>query len=767
MVVKIVFDYARLDDLDFEKLCSDMMGRILGRELRYFPSGRDGGIDLVDDILEKNILIQVKHYEKSTFSIFKHALKKEVTKVENLQPKQYYIFTSQSLNPANIEEVYLMFQGYMDSERNIITRENIDQFLKNEENVDILRSQFKLWITADIVLKDFLNQDIFIDSEVLLSDIDNEIKYFVQTDIFNKCIKTLETERKILIYGDPGVGKTLNSKMLLLHFVKQGYRVRYSSNGEIAELKSSVTSNKDVKEIIFLDDCLGQYYFKLREGHDQELLSLIKHIDLYKNKVLILNSRVTILNEALNAFEELERYFGLEKITLRKINMNEISIVEKAKIFYATLKRNKVSNNYYNSVRRNKNYLSVVEHTNFNPRVIEYVTFQNRLKTVSSDKYYEFILENLNNPKDIWKNEFERRIKDVDRIFMFTLYSLTDTYVSKDILEECFDYFLSKDSQIDTTLHNFESTLIRLNHSMVRIVDSFGIEKVGVLNPSINDYMNSTIIKNKLLLEKLRENALYIDQLERLYSPKEFNKRLKELVRDDKLFEYKTIKKGQLFEIRLHTIGENIILDDRYMLDINMLVVLNEITRLGQYNRSKVNVIKNFVRKTELSDFYELKDILSDPENIERLFNDLSFEDASYLMGLIIEFLEEHQAYTEVISNYFLEKLLGELESYVDNIEYWSLVDSWCDPNLQDEVLQEDYNSIINEIQKEIENLICGINDDIIVLNIENHFQSFESTIESYIDEVFQEMLEESNKPQEESLLESNIGVDDILDRPV
>ena len=665
-----MFDYARLDDLDFEKLCGDMMGRELDRELRYFPSGRDGGIDLIDNVIEKNILIQVKHYEKSSFPTFKSALKKEIEKVENLQPKQYYIFTSQSLTAANIKEIYSMFQGYMESEKNIVSRENIDQFLKKEENIDILRSQFKLWITADIVLKDFLNQDIFLDSEVLLADIDDEIKYFVQTDIFDRCIETLETERKILLYGDPGVGKTLNSKMLLLNFIKKGYRVRYSTNGEIAELKKSVTSNKDTKEIIFLDDCLGQHYFNLREGYDHELLSLIKHVDLYKNKVLILNSRVTILNEALNTFEELERYFGLEKITLRKINMNEVSPVEKAKIFYAMLKRNKVSNEYYCSVRRDRNYLKVVEHKNFNPRVIEYVTLPNKLRKISSGDYYKFIIDNLNEPKNIWKNEFERRITEVDRIFMFVLYSLTDTFISKEILEKCFNYFISKDLRMDATLHNFEIILGRLNHSMVKIVDSSGVKKIGVLNPSINDYMNAVIFENKLLLENLRERSKYLDQLERLSTRQEFKEKLKQLVVEERLFKYETIKEGQIFEVSLHTIGENKILKERYMWDINMLVVLKGLTILGKYVKSKNETIKVFIEDPDLFEFYEVKSILFKLENIDRIYDELDFEGALAVTSLIIDYLEGNEANTEEYYYCIAEKITDKLESYIDDYDY-------------------------------------------------------------------------------------------------
>ena len=762
-----MFDYSRLDALDFEKLCGDMMARVLGKKLRYFPSGADGGIDLVDDVMEKNILIQVKHYEKSSYSTFKNALKAELKKVEKLRPRQYYIFTSQSLSPGNIKEVYSMFQDYMESERNIITREDINLFLKLEENIDILRSQFKLWITADIVLKDFLNQDIFIDSEVLLADIDDEIKYFVQTDIFNRCIETLETERKILLYGDPGVGKTLNSKMLLLNFVKKGYRVRYSSNGEIAELKRSVTSNKDAKEIIFLDDCLGQHYFNLKEGHDHELLSLIKHVDLYKNKVLILNSRVTILNEALNTFEGLERYFGLEKITLRKINMNEVSTVEKAKIFYATLKRNKVSNDYYDSVRKNKNYLTVVEHKNFNPRVIEYVTFQKRLKIVSSDKYYEFIMENLNNPRDIWKNEFERRIENVDRIFMFILYSLTDTFVSKEILEKCFNHYIWQESRIDATLHNFESILGRLNHSMVKIVDSSGIIKIGVLNPSINDYMSATIFENKLLLEKLRGKSKYLDQLERLSTPKEFKEKLKRLVVEEKLLQYETIEKEQLLEISLHTIADNIILNERYKWDINMLVELNGLTILGRYVKSKNKTIKKFLKDPDLFEFYGIENILFKLDSIELLYDELDFDDSVTLTSLIIDCLVERQAYTGDISNFIAEKIVEKLEDYVNDYDYRNIVDSWFDGKSQNEVFDEDYTIIVGQIKKEIKDLIFIISDRTIESGIEYNLDLLEFTIKSYIDEAFKLMLYESNNTFEKQLPEENVNVDDILDRHI
>src|SRR5699024_2529786 len=611
------------------------------------------------------------------------------------------------------------------------------------------------------------NEDIFIDSEVLLYDIDDEIKYFVQTDIFNKCIEVLETQRKILLSGDPGVGKTQTSKMILLKFVKDGYRVRYTSNGDLTELKKSVTSNKDVKEVILLDDCLGQHYFNFRRGHDKELLSLIKHVDKYKNKVLILNSRVTILNEALNTFEELKKYFGSEKLTLRKINMNKVSMIEKAKIFHTMLKRNKVSNVYYNSVRKNKNYLRIIEHKNFNPRVLEYVTLPGRLRGIPGDSYFEFIMENLNNPKDIWKNEFEHRIKYVDRIFMFTLYSLTNTYVSKEVLENCFDYIISKDSQLDATLYNFESTLERLNRSMVKIVDSYGEDMVGVLNPSINDYMKTNIFKNKLLLQFMKDNSIYLNQLERLCSSCEFENILKRLVSEDRLFEYNTIYREQLFDICLHTIAENKIFNEGYISNMELLVTMNDHTRLGNYSKDKAFVVKNFIQDLRLRDFYEIEKVIFDVENIERLFNNMNIEETAFLMDSIIDFLRENRAYSEEISKYLEKKILSELEFYVEEFDYEPVVDNWCDLNLQDEVFDEDYESIIEEIQEDIESLIGYISNEVMKLNIINHFKSLEETIKLYIDDVFEEMHKESSNSPEEQLTNINMGIDDILNRSI
>lgn len=72
----IMFNYANLNDVEFENLCKDVMEKKLSTSLRLFAKGRDGGIDLTDDTRTHNIIVQAKHYIGSKFSNLRTTLKK-------------------------------------------------------------------------------------------------------------------------------------------------------------------------------------------------------------------------------------------------------------------------------------------------------------------------------------------------------------------------------------------------------------------------------------------------------------------------------------------------------------------------------------------------------------------------------------------------------------------------------------------------------------------------------------------------------------------
>ncbi len=118
------------------------MSSRLKTTLRSFATGKDGGIDLVDTISRPQIIVQVKHYVKTNARGLITELKKEVNKVKKLKPKQYYVCCSKELTPFNVAEIYAIFSGYMESESNILTLIEIEDFLKcNPDILDIEKAE--------------------------------------------------------------------------------------------------------------------------------------------------------------------------------------------------------------------------------------------------------------------------------------------------------------------------------------------------------------------------------------------------------------------------------------------------------------------------------------------------------------------------------------------------------------------------------------------------------------------------------------------------
>lgn len=364
-----MLNYGNLNDVEFEYLCQDIMQEKLNIKLRRFARGKDGGIDLTDNINTKNIVVQVKHYYKSTPEQLIAALKKEVPKIEQIQPHQYYVCCSQELSPAKVQDIYNLFSTYMKSDRNILTLNEINDFLVDSSNIEILKRHYKLWIESTGILEDITNNKLFVDCEVLLSDIKNEERLFVQTNAYQEALYCLQKNKTLFITGNPGVGKTITSKMLTLYFSANGYRVRYTTNGsDLGTLKKTLSRNAAVKEVILVDDCFGQAYFTMKDTQNEELLSLIKYVNMSSNKLLILNSRVTIFQEAKERKPELVKSLENKEYKVFIIDMSAISNVEKAKIFYNHLFFNNLPKKYFDNIRKDRNYLSIVKHKNYNLR---------------------------------------------------------------------------------------------------------------------------------------------------------------------------------------------------------------------------------------------------------------------------------------------------------------------------------------------------------------------------------------------------------------
>lgn len=117
-----------------------------------------------------------------------------------------------------------------------------------------------------------------------MQDIEEQIKLFVETQAYHIANKKLHDNNIVIITGNPGVGKSTLSKMLILYWANQGYTVKYSSSNNLSDLKKSISIHPEVKEIILLDDFIGQHYLNIQENYPNEIKSLISYMKEIKTK---------------------------------------------------------------------------------------------------------------------------------------------------------------------------------------------------------------------------------------------------------------------------------------------------------------------------------------------------------------------------------------------------------------------------------------------------------------------------------------------------
>ena len=518
--------------------------------MRVFKSGADGGVDVSGVNFALGRIAQCKRYIKSDFNSLIAALGKEKDKIDIIKPSYYYVFTSLELKKDEVSNVYDLFKDYMHSEENIFDGTRISEFLQEESNKDIVYKNYKLWLVASSVLNLVNNRNIIIDGEVLVNEINKNQQLYVQTDFYHKAVNSIFQEKVLLITGAPGVGKTTTSNMTALYLIANDCSVIYSSGNNISDIKKSISMDSSKKELVYLDDFLGQAYLDLKYDKISEIASLIAYVKNSKNKFLIMNSRITILNEAERQFIKFKN--SLEDINIKVLDLDKMSDLDKAKILKNHLYHNGVDDERLTSIKCDKNYFKIINHKNYNPRIIEFATESLYYDRYEAEDYFNFIIRKLDNPDEVWADEFDNRLKKEDRLFMYTLYSLGLGLVGIDVISEAFAIRIKNEADIDKTKDVFGYTLKRLSDSLVKIVSrtensrgalynhatpckntfNKNVLQVGVSNPSINDYLRKFLEGNRHEIEAMLSNAVYVDQYTNLLSnfinTKEFAKLLSE-----------------------------------------------------------------------------------------------------------------------------------------------------------------------------------------------------------------------------------------------
>lgn len=637
-----------LSPLEFEKLSKDIISKKLGIDFKIFKPGRDSGIDLRNK--EKGIICQCKHIQK--FSNLKANLKKEVEKLSKINDlKKYYLIVSTKLTPANEDSIIKLFDNYITSSDQIISYNEIEQFLDEDENIEILKKNSKLWLTSYKVIELFEQKYIDFEVENLLNHITENMNYFVETGIFKECYDKLIKDRLLIISGSPGVGKTINSNMLVAKMI--------ATNPEL-KLKTIVGSNyreliqsfdKDSFEIIILDDFLGQSYLEKSNDEINEIISIIEYVKNNPKKYLILNSRLNVISDIRIKNEKFSRLLDSLDNNNYMIDMDNITILEKAEILFNLHYFNKVPVQYYEELKKKyfwrTRYEEIVNNDNYNTRIIEYCVLNYKKDNITYNKYFDYIMKNLKNPRQVWHKQF-LRLSSEEIAYLHLMYSINTYNVPSTILKECYENVM-KSRNFDVEKNNFNNITERLSDNIIiqRIVDQKYV--MNTINPSVNDYIMNELKDNLVELKKMIDECLYIEQFANLVNINA------SLLQDLEINILKLKSFNNEFDSKLLYLIEkynwcNIDVKD-YLINI-----LNN-------NSIQSSILLRILSSQDLVDFYELKNYVFNVKYMKKL---LSNSDNYYIVKFI-EYLDELVSNTNENMGDFLSDVYSEFTIIIES----------------------------------------------------------------------------------------------------
>ncbi|WDF69200.1 restriction endonuclease [Sphingobacterium oryzagri] len=513
-----------LNDKEFEELAKDLLDAKLGTDLEIFKVGKDGGIDLRNSKnTENKYIVQVKHYVGSKFSNLISSLQEEKKKLQAIlpKPKHYIVFTSLPLSPAETSNIKLLLEPFITSTDHIYGRKRVENLLS--KNKDVERKYFKLWLTSTNVLKTVLHNAVFNNSEFYTEKIIQRVKHYVYTQNIDAAMKKLAENKFLIISGEPGVGKTTLAYMLVYQLLGDGFKLIYSDRS-IKDAEQLLSNNPQEKQVVLIDDVLGSNLLELYQpvNTESKIVGFIEKFSLSKNKYLIFTSRTTLLNQANHQYEGLRRS-GASVVSNYELKISDYTLFEKAKILYNHLYHGEISEIYAESFYSNRNYLKIIKHKNYYPRLIEFITTEQKFKISGYLNVENFIFDSLTNPDEIWRFAFENQLSRPEQLLLETVFSFGDGSFNIDFIEEAFEnryqYEIEK-GNTQRELNGFHNALKKLLDGFLKMeINPKSTEKlIQFINPSLADFLIKYIEKNQNEKYNIWASAVYIEQLKSTFA---------------------------------------------------------------------------------------------------------------------------------------------------------------------------------------------------------------------------------------------------------
>lgn len=507
-------DFSRLSPLDFEELIHDLLQAEWEQPLESFKTGADQGIDLRHAQAEGGTtVIQCKHYLKSGFANLRSTLKNdELKKIERLSPARYVLATSVPLSPQQKEQVLTDLTPFVKSPNDIIGNEGIEALLRAHPEVE--KTHYKLWLTSVGVMERVLHAAEACKTEFRINKIVEKLPIYVQSGAYRKALNILQNERIVIISGEPGIGKTTLAEMLIYSHLEDGFIPAVIEN-EIGEGRKLFHRSR--RMMFYFDDFLGQTYLGDRPeytGRNQDL-ALVEFIEMIRDSEsrFILTTREHILNGALQRSERLTHSTFIDHKCV--LQLSDYSRIQRARILYNHIFFSKLLDDYKNEIIKNSFFLKIIDHKNFNPRIIDWITSAPRLKNVSTEVYQQHVIAILDDPTAIWRHAFENQISIAAKYILLSQYTVgprASIQETQQAWNNLFNFSAHK-YNFSVNANDFKNALKELAGRFI-IINGINIT---FLNASVRDYVASVFSSSENYVKDTVKSITRIKQIQSLY----------------------------------------------------------------------------------------------------------------------------------------------------------------------------------------------------------------------------------------------------------